>query len=97
MKPAMKLILKWRRCARVYSTHTNKCTKRSQVSALMKREPEDMSKAMRADLPRSGKQYPGGQDGHPWTPPPPPVITRLHQLGAVRLLPIFPFIQVSII
>lgn len=39
------------------------CTQRTRVhregqeNAMMTREPEDMSKAMRADLPRSGKQY----------------------------------------
>lgn len=48
-------------------TQHTRARREEQENAMMKREPEDMSKAMRADLPRSGKQYPADptQDVNP--------------------------------
>lgn len=52
--------------APVCTQHT-RVRREGQENGMMKREPEDMSKAMRADLPRSGKQYPADarQDDNP--------------------------------
>lgn len=46
-------------------TQQTQAPREGQENAMMKRGPEDMSKATRADLPHSGKQYPARQDVNP--------------------------------
>lgn len=42
----------------LHALNTHKCGRRDKrMWSKMKREPEDISKAMRADLPHTGKQY----------------------------------------